>query len=272
MNREYALITGASSGIGKALAEECSGRGMNLFLVALPGTGLEDVADDIRKRSSVDVKVYEADLTEKAQIEGLQEHISSNGIQLNALINNAGIGYEGPFATLSPAFCEKIMLLNTQAVVLLTRMLIDNLLQARRAYIMNVSSTSGLTIVPFKTLYSASKAFIYSFTRALRVELKDSSISVSVLCPGPVPTNEEVRNRIKSHGGMGAMFTMEPDQLARIAVSNMLAGKAAIIPGFWNKTVLMVGGLLPKGVQVYLMNRHFDNVRKQNEKKIVVSA
>jgi short-subunit dehydrogenase len=271
MKHQYALITGASNGIGKALAEECGRRGMNLCLVALPQTGLLDVAGDISATYGVDVKAYEADLTDKDQIEGLYNYISSNGIQLNALINNAGIGYEGAFASLTPAFCEKIMILNTQTVVMLTRMFIENLQQAEKAYIMNVSSTSGLTIVPFKTLYSASKAFIYSFTRALRIELKDSSVSVSVLCPGPVPTNPEVRTRIESHGGMGAMFTMEPHELAEIAISEMLKGKAAIIPGIWNKVFLTVGGLLPKGFQVYLMTRHFNNIRKQQEKKIAAA-
>jgi uncharacterized protein len=272
MNSGYALITGASNGIGKALAEECGRRGMNLLLVSLPETGLPQVSDSIREQFGVNVRTFEADLTDREQIDHLHKYIESKNIRLNALINNAGIGYEGTFETLSPAFCEKIMLLNTQAVVLLTRMFIDNLRQSEKAYIMNVSSTSALTIVPFKTLYSASKAFIYSFTRGLRMELKGSPISVSVLCPGPVPTNPEVRNRIKSHGGVGALFTMEPEELAKIAINELLKGKSVIIPGIWNKVVLRVGGMLPKTFQAFLMTRHFSSVRKQERKKIPATA
>jgi hypothetical protein len=272
MKSEYALITGASNGIGKALAEECARRGMNVFLVSLPGTGLLDVAEEITNQYNVDVKVYEADLTEKDQIQGLYNYVSSNDIQLNALVNNAGIGYEGSFETLTPGFCEKIMLLNTQAVVLLSNMFIDNLKRAEKAYIMNVSSTSALTIVPFKTLYSASKAFIYSFSRGLRIELKNSSISVSVLCPGPVPTNDAVRKRIESHGATGALFTMEANELARKAITGLLKGKTVIIPGAWNKVVLRLGGMLPKKFQEFLMTRHFSSVRKQDGKEIPATA
>jgi short-subunit dehydrogenase len=270
MNSGYALITGASNGIGKALAEDCAKRGMNLLLVSLAKTGLQEVAEDLRSNYGVEVKIYEADLTVKAQIDGLYNYINANNIRLTALINNAGVGYEASFETLSPEFCEKMMLLNTQAVVILTRMFIDNLRQNEQAYILNVSSISAFTIVPYKTMYVASKAFIYSFSRGLRIELKNSPVSVSVLCPGPVPTNQEIKDRIKSHGGFGALMTMEPEKLAEVAISSMLKGKAVIIPGIWNKFGMVMMSMLPKVFQGFLMSRHFNSV--QNTKKEVSVA
>src|SRR3954465_14332190 len=102
MNSGYTLITGASNGIGKALAEGCAERGMNLLLVSLAKTGLPDVGDSIRSHYGVDVKVYEADLTVKAQIDGLYNYIIAHNIRLSALVNNAGVGYEASFDSLTP--------------------------------------------------------------------------------------------------------------------------------------------------------------------------
>lgn len=272
MDSGYALITGASNGIGKALAEDCARRGMNVLLVALPKTDLSEIGEAIKARFGVNVKIYEADLTVKSQIDGLYNFISAHHINLTALINNAGIGYEASFETLTAEFCEKMMLLNTQAVVMLTRMFLDNLKRSDKAYIMNVSSISAFTIVPYKTMYVASKAFIYSFSRGLRIELKDTSVSVSVLCPGPVPTNQEIRQRIESHGGFGALITMEPEKLAEIAISSMLRGKAVIIPGVWNKFGMVMMSMLPKVFQGFLMSRHFNSVQKITKKEVSVAA
>jgi uncharacterized protein len=272
MNPVYTLITGASHGIGKALAEECGKQGMNLLLVALPQTGLKDVADNLREKHGVDIKVYEADLTIREQIEALYNYITSKNIRLNALINNAGVGYEGAFENLSPAFCEKMMQLNTQAVVMLTRLFIDNLKQSERAYIMNMSSISAFTIVPYKSMYNASKAFIYSFSRGLREELKNTSISVSVLCPGPIITNDFVRERIKSHGGAASLATIEANVLAESAIRSMLKRKAVIYPGTWNKVTRLLTRILPERVQIMIMARKFSKVNKAEPKKDLAAA
>lgn len=256
-NNSYTFITGASSGIGKSLATECAKRRMNLVLIALPQTGLPAVAHAFQLRYDIEVIALEGDLTEISFIYSLANHLTTNNISLSILINNAGIGYEGKFDELTVDFCNKLMLLNMQATVLLSRLLIENLKKCESSFILNVSSMASFTPMPYKCMYAASKSFVFSFSRALRNELNESTISVSVLCPGAVPTNEMTKKLIASHGFYAKFFTVDADELAIIAIRETLRKKAVIVPGFGNKLSMYFMKIIPQSIQLsVLANRY----------------
>lgn len=257
INPNYALITGSSSGIGKCFAYECAKRDMNVILVALPGTGLIEVGEDIGNRFNIKVHTYETDLTQPNAAQQLYDWCISNELQVSILVNNAGIGYEGEFEKLHPAFCEKLMQLNTQTIVMLTRLFVPELRKVENAYILNVSSMASFSPMPYKSMYAASKAFVYSFTRALREELRNTTISVSVLCPGPVLTNPAAKTAIAGHGAAIKLIVKKPEQVAAVALKKMLNGKAMIVPGTATKVYLAVMKTLPNSIQQFLIGWQF---------------
>lgn len=262
MNRKsFALITGASCGIGAAIAEECASRGMNLVLAALPKTGLQSVADSLQQQYHIEVIVAEGDLTQPAFLNELQSIIADHRIKLDLLVNNAGIGYEGEFELLSTEFCNSVIYLNMQAMVLLCKMFIPYLRGDKKSFILNVSSLASFSPMPYKALYSASKTFVYSFSRALRSELMESSISVSVLCPGPVPTNARVKESIRNHGFMGRFISQSAERIAKVAVAGTLSGKPVIIPGFYNRACMYLMSMIPDNLKLPLLSMNYNHVR-----------
>lgn len=257
MNQKtYTLITGASSGIGKALAEASARRGQNLLLVALPDSKLEQVAKNIQKDYGVEVKYYGIDLTQINAPEKIHRWCVLNCFSINVLINNAGIGAGGAFEEYSLRFYEKLMQLNMIALVSLTRLFIPELQKHQKSYVLNVSSLGGRFDIPFKTVYSASKSFVYSFSRSLREELKNTSVKITVLCPNGVNTNDEVKKRVQEIGWAAKIAFLEPDDVAELALRKMYRGKAAVFPGIVTKVYLALKKILPYSLQLKIM-RHF---------------
>lgn len=251
--QEYALITGASNGIGKSLAHECARRSMNLILVALPGSGLEAVRADLAFRYGVDVRCIEGDLSDHRFILELHRQVTISGIPISVLINNAGIGYEGKFDEQTIGFCNTMLQLNMNAVVLMSRLFLPSLLRRESSFIMNVSSLASFTPMPYKSMYAASKTFVYSFSRALRSELRGTSVSVSVVCPGAVPTGIAQRQRIEAHGYLAKVSSIHPEELAHWSIERMIRGQEVIIPGRLNRFSRLLMRLVPEGVRLQLL-------------------
>jgi short-subunit dehydrogenase len=137
---------------------------------------------------------------------------------------------------------------------LLTRLMIENLKRQPRAWIMNISSMAAFSPMPFKTLYPASKAFVYYFSRGLAEELKDTRISVSVVHPGPMMTNDEVSSRIRKHGFSGRICLLPAERIADFSNGEMLKGKKVIIPGFMNRINWILLKLVPLSIQMSLLS------------------
>jgi len=146
--------------------------------------------------------------------------------------------------------------LNIQPLISLSHLFIPGMKKHPKAYILNVGSIASFYPVPYKSIYAASKSFVYSFSMALKEELKSTSIKVSVLCPGPVTTNEEVIARIKAQGRLGKLIKMTPDEVAKIAVRGLLNGKIIIIPGLLNRFSLFVMKSLPVGWLQYIFEKN----------------
>jgi short-subunit dehydrogenase len=146
---------------------------------------------------------------------------------------------------------------NVRAVVLLSRYFIPEMMKMKEAYILNVGSLSAWYSIPFKSLYAATKAFVVNFSRAIRTEFKHTGISVSVVNPNGVRTNEGTLARINSHGRKGKYTTVAVEKVAHEAIKGMFKGKFLIIPGVLNRILLAISYIIPNWIQQKLLYREF---------------
>ncbi len=249
----YALITGASKGLGKALAFELAGRKINVLLISLPGEGLSYLCEQIKDEFGVKSDYLEADLTKKEDISRITGWVSAN-YKVDILINNAGVGGTMVFDKSGIDYLENIINLNIRALVLLTRQLLPGLRTHHNAYVLNVSSMLSFSPIGYKTIYPASKSFIYYFSRGLNEELKGSGISVSVLHPGPMRTNVDVRKRIRRQGFFGKMGLCSVEEVAATAVRRMFKRKPVIVPGFGNYINWFLLKALPDSIKTSVLS------------------
>ncbi len=257
MNEVYTLITGGSQGIGKALAEECATRKMNLLLIALPGPELQETAKEIASHYNVKVETLAVDL---ATLDGPQtvfRWAEENEYRVNILINNAGIAGTSVFNTSDIYYNDVRILVNIRALVLLTRLFLPVLNRHPEAYILNIGSLSAYFSIPYKAVYSASKAFVLSFSRALNIELANTSISVTVVCPNGVETNKGTYGRIAAHGLMGRLTKIDAQRLAKIALDGMFRKEEVIIPKSINRILMAMSRLVPYSLKRHLLKRSF---------------
>ncbi len=250
--KKYTIITGASQGLGKSFAELCAKKGRNLLLVSLPNEGIVEFAHELRSRFCVDVRTFELDLTNSSELDFLIREIKK--YRLNMLINNAGVGGTKSFMDASLQYLDNIVLLNMRSLVLLTHQLLPQLKDENKAYILNISSLAAFVPMPFKTVYPASKAFVYSFSRGLQSELKESNVHVAVAHPGGMPTNEEVSKRICLYKGWVKYSILTPTETAEICLEKLFRKETIIIPGKINRLSSVLQRLIPVGFQLNLIN------------------
>lgn len=248
------LITGASQGLGREMAIECARRGHDLVLVALPGRNLDAFCRELSFQFGVQADFIETDLTDKEAICRLAEMVQRR-FRINFLVNNAGTGGTLPFDTSSVDYLDNIIQLNIRALSMLTRLMVPELRSHRRACVLNVSSMAAFSPIPFKTVYPASKAFVYNFSRSLNRELKDTSVRVAVVHPGPILTNPDVTARIIRQGSAGKIGLLMGSEIARIAIDGVNAGREVIIPGFMNKVNLLLIRVVPDGIRLQMLSR-----------------
>lgn len=241
----HVLITGASCGIGKAMAVECARRGLPLILVALMDETLQQTADFIAEKYQIPVHSLGVDLTKEGACKKVVAWLKSKELSVNILINNVGIGSIGPFESFSPEFYKKQIYLNTVVPTILTRLLLKELKSFNTSYILNVASLGGYFHLPDKNVYSATKSFLISFSHSLNNELLGSGVHVSVLCPGPVNTNQRVTAFNKEMKGVSKRLILLPEDVAHIAIERMLKKRRVIIPGVLNKALLIISRLTP---------------------------
>jgi short-subunit dehydrogenase len=245
-----ALITGGSKGIGFAMARELAKRGYNLILVARSSDELQKACSQLRSEFSVKADAFVADLSKQESAEKIKDYITANSISLNVLINNAGYGLWGGFEELTLQEQEMMMTVNITNLVRLTYLLLPVLHKQKKSYLLNVSSTSAYQAVPRLNVYSASKVFVLHFTRALKIELAKSNVSVSCLVPGTTTTNFMDRAGMTSNEmkKRAAKFTMDATVVAKTAIEGMFEGKPEIIPGFTNWFSAKMTRFVPKSL------------------------
>jgi uncharacterized protein len=257
MENFYTLITGSSSGIGKALALECARRKMNLVLVSRPSERLAAAANEVLSAYDVDVKYFAIDLTEPDAPLKVFEWCSSNGLKINFLINNAGTVGTKPFDKCETEYLDSIIMLNIRALTLLTRLFLPELKEHPGAKILNVGSMSGFFPIPFKSVYAASKSYVHSFSRSLQAELEGSGVEVYLVAPNGVQSNPRVTERIKDHKLMGALVSMSAEKFAILALNKVENGRRFFVPLFSNKLLFFLSRILPDTLMLNLLKKEF---------------
>jgi short-subunit dehydrogenase len=239
---KWAIITGASSGIGRALAFEFAADHFNLLLTGRNEEDLNAVAGECVKKYSVQTEVVIADLSCSGGIDKLVDAIGSGTHRYEALVNNAGFGIHGDFA--STKIEENIQLVHLQldATLRLTRAVLPGMIQQKTGRILNVASVYSYSPVPFQSTYAACKAFLLSFSASLQNELTGTGVTVTVFCPGITQTN------FRSRAGIGEKRIdtgMKAEDAARIAFRETMRDAHVVIPGLANRAFVFVARLLP---------------------------
>ena len=243
------IITGSSRGLGRAFAEVCAGRGMDLLLAALPGEGLPDLAASLAAAYGIEARALEVDLSDPAGIGLLIEEAGKLRRAPVLLVNNAGRGENGAFDALPLEAHRGTVALNIQATVTLTHALIPILARAAPARIITVASLAAFQPMPLFSIYAASKAFLKSWGLALSEELAPLGITSTVLAPGGIYTNEEVRRKVEAQGLVGWLSTQEPSEVALAALRGAERGKTLVIPGRFNRLVALLSSIAPDALK-----------------------
>lgn len=248
-SRPTALITGASGGIGEALARQLAAHGANLVLTARREAALEDLAAEVRAASGVSATVLPLDLTRPDAGETLERELTARGLTVDLLVNNAGFGGFSEFSTQDPIEIQRMLGVNVLALTDLTRRLLPGMVTRGRGRVLNVASTAAFQPGPLMAVYYASKAYVLSLSEALNEELRGTGVSVTALCPGPVATGFQAaanlgESRLLEGPTRAAMLSAE--EVARQGVRALIAGQPVVIPGRLNQALTWLPRVLPR--------------------------
>jgi short-subunit dehydrogenase len=243
----YALITGASKGIGKSIATALAQRKINVLLVSRSAGLLKELADSLKKQYGVETDYLAIDLSMPDASKSVYNWVQEKKYPVHILVNNAGYGLWGRFDNLGLEEQNNMIQLNISVPVNLTYAMLPLLKANNKAYILNIASITAYQALPTLSVYAASKAFVLSFTRGLKYELKTTNVSVTCISPGPTDTDFVNRANMEDAVKKKAeKFNMTPDAVAEIAVKGMFKGKTEIIPGVSNYLGAQLASLAPK--------------------------
>ena len=241
----WAVVTGASSGLGRGLAARLADRGMSLVLTGRNEARLDEAADQIRRAAPrVTVETVAADLSTPSGVSALLDHVGDRPIEV--LVNNAGFGSYGPFAEADPDRENDEVAVDVSAVIALARAFLPGMLARGSGGILNVASTIAFQPAPFQAVYGASKAFVLSFSQALWAEARAAGVAVTALCPGPTRTG--FVEALGADVGHTAIYRRlaEPEPVIETGLRALDEGRAVVIPGLLNNVLAEGGRLMPR--------------------------
>lgn len=255
-----ALITGASSGIGKELARIHAAKGGNLVLVARRTDSLEELKSELESKHEVKVTIFSQDLSEPHAAKKVFDFIQKSGIEIEYLMNNAGFGGHGEFVDRPIEKDLEMIQLNVSALVELTHLVLQDMKARRSGKILNTASTAGFLPGPLQTTYFATKAFVVSFTKGLAYELRNSGITVTALCPGPVKTEFEHVAGLEggnmfdkgasalqtAQSGYNGMMKGKVIQISDLSLAFLIRFMLPLIPRTWLSAVVEKMQTVPK--------------------------
>lgn len=244
MAGKWALVTGASSGIGAEIARELAGLGTNLVLVSRRRAPMDELASGLAG-SGIQVIVEPRDLVKPGEPERLLEALRARGIAVSILVNNAGFGAYGVFDSIDAGTEESMIDLNIKAVTRLTRLLVGPMRDAGFGRILLTASTGAYLPSPLYAVYSATKAFLLSYGHAIRRELRGSGVTVTVLSPGVTHTDFHRLSGLETNAFKRATM-MEAGPVARSAIRSLVRGRAEIVTGALNKIMAFSMRLMPR--------------------------
>jgi short-subunit dehydrogenase len=256
-----ALVTGASSGIGEAIARELAGRGYALTLVARREDRLKALAAELAEQHGIEAETARADLGDAAQRDRLATALEKSGRRVDFLVNNAGFGAHGDFTRVDRERLTEMVRVNVEAVVDLTGRFLPAMAERGEGTIINIASTASFQPLPGSATYAATKAFVLSFSEAIRTEVRDKGVTVTAVCPGPV------RTEFTEVSGMGSVEDRTPGQIwmsaeevARAAIDGASRGKRVVVPGALNRAGALAGQHSPRSVALPLISRLWKSV------------
>jgi hypothetical protein len=250
-----ALVTGASSGIGAAIARELATRGQGVTLVARREERLRELAGELEK-SGVRAEAIACDLGDAAERGRLQREIEANGCAVEVLVNNAGFGGGVEFAATDPELLTRMVAVNVAAVADLATRFLPGMVERGRGAVLNVASTAAFQPMPGSANYAATKAYVLSLSEALHSELKGEGVTVTALCPGPVRTEfTKVAGIEGSEESTPEILWMTAEQVAAEAIRGLERGKRVVVPGLINRAGAIGGQHAPRALALPLVKR-----------------
>lgn len=253
----FTLITGAGTGIGRSIAREMAMRKHNLILHSLPGEGLQELCMELSRDYNVLSSCFESDLVEKEAPLALFNFVKSKGYRIDILVNNAGTGFDGKIEDYSLKQIDEMILLNIRALTYLTHLFASELKSHEKSYIMFLSSFGTFVPTSHRSIYLATKSYIYYLARALRSEFRGTSLKTCVVMPSAVRTNRSTVDRINRGGWTGRVSVLTPERVAYVSVRGMLKGRQVIIPGTITNLFFYFGLAVPEGIILKITHRIF---------------
>jgi short-subunit dehydrogenase len=248
------LITGASAGIGAALADEFARHGHALVLVARREPQLQAVADAVEKHGHPPPRVMSADLAQPGDAGSIDAQLRAAGLEVQFLVNNAGFGLMGPATKLDRGEQLTIVDLNARVLTELSLRFVDSMAR-HKGGILNVASVASFMPGPGMAVYHATKAYVLSFSEALHQELKPRGVRVTALCPGPVETEFQARAGMPSDY-FPPMLARSAERVAREGYGGLMANRRVVVPGSHNRVAALLPRLLPRGLMLSIMSRY----------------
>lgn len=240
----WALVTGASAGIGKDIAGLLAERGYDLILVARSEDRLTALADELAARNGIKTRVIAHDLSVPGSVAQLMNRVGSDVADIEVLINNAGFGVAGLFADTDSRRLTEMVQLNVTTLMELTRAVLPSMKTRGNGYIMNVASAVAFQPCPHFAAYGATKAFVLSLSQALSVELSGTGVSVTAVCPGSTAT--EFHQVAGSDRSFVAKLMNSSESVARSGVNALFARRSSVVTGLMNKPLPLVNRLVPR--------------------------
>jgi len=257
-NSETVLITGASSGIGLALAREFARHDHPLVLVARVEEELLAIAEELEFEHGVQVRVIAKDLEIAESAQEIFDQLADVPIEI--LVNNAGHGFRGKWWEIPIEHDISMVRLNVEAVLRLTKLFLPPMLQRNRGKILVTASIAGFEPGPLLAVYHATKAFVLSWSEALAFELEDTPISVTALCPGPTDTDFFVKAEMLDSRAFQKANLMAPQEVAKAAYDGLVHGDLFVIPGAINKAMVASRRVLPDSIQAKVNRKLYESV------------
>lgn len=266
MKTETVLITGAASGIGLALAREFAKHGHDLVLTSRVDSELTDVAAELTAKYQIDVGTLAADLEQPDAPKQLFDSVQQEEMQIDILVNNAGLGYRGNFWEIPLENQISILRVNIEAVIRLTYLFLPQMINRNSGRLLNTASIAGFEPGPLLAVYHASKAFVLSFTEALAVELEDTRITVTALCPGATDTDFFPKAGMIETKAFQKGPLMAPREVAELGYKALMRGDRTVVAGGANKAMVFARRFMTEGAQAK-MNKKFYEPAKPGQQK-----
>ena len=250
---EFALITGASSGIGVDFARELASRGYSLILSARRTERLDEVQREIEKEHHVAVHCLPADLGSSTGVRGLYNEIERAGWEVSVLVNNAGLGHFGDFFDSDYETIRETLAVNLHAATEMAWLVGRKMKQARRGFILNVSSYSAFQPPTDLAVYAASKSYLYSLSQAINVGLRPHNVSATALCPGFFQSEFFDKSGLEP-SRLTRMFMLTSQQVARAGIKGMFKRRPLVVPGLAYQFSLLMMRFLPRSMATSTAN------------------